>query len=154
MRKTKVILPTVVAVVIVGGITVSGHAGKPEGSPSLPKNLLVSVTGGIQGEGDAAHMQVTFIDSCFGDPARTYVANPDGPLEVLGVRKGPRTLRYYYCDACSPDGVDCCNDPCARSLPLLCADDLWRHAGRPREQHPNCLPSWRRMGDTKQGAIW
>ena len=30
---------------------------------------------------------------------------------MLGVRKGSRTLRYYYCDACSPNGLDCCDNP-------------------------------------------
>lgn len=100
-----IILP---AFVVLGTLVVSGRAAKPEGPSG---SLLVSVTGGIAGEGDAAQMQVTFCDDSFGDLARTYVANPDGPLEVMGVRRGPRTLRYYYCDACSADGADCCDDP-------------------------------------------
>ena len=96
---------------VTGMFALSGRANKPERPPGQSKPVPVSVTGGIMGEGDARHMQVTFADSSFGDSPKTYVANPDGPLEVLGVRKGPRTLRYYYCDACSPDGLDCCDDP-------------------------------------------
>jgi len=104
-------LPVVVAVVIVAGVAASGYADKPERPPGQSKPVPVSVTGGIVGEGDARHIQVTSSDSSFGDLARTYLANPDGPLAVLGVRKGARTLRYYYCDACSPDGLDCCDNP-------------------------------------------
>ena len=55
-------------------------------------------------------MHVKFVDGSLGDLAGTYVANPDGPLEVLSVRKGTRTLRYYYCIICSPDSVDCCDN--------------------------------------------
>jgi len=108
MRKITVILPTVLVLAIVGGIATLGYADKPEKPVGL---LLVRVTGGIEGEGDATHMQVTFVDSSFGDLARIYGANPDGPLEVLGVRNGSRTLRYYYCIACSSDSVGCCDDP-------------------------------------------
>jgi hypothetical protein len=111
MQRAKVILPVIVAVAVVGGIAALGSADKPEGPPGLSRPLLVSVTGGIQGAGGAALVQVTFADPSFGGLTGTYVANPDGPLEVMGVRKGPRTLRYYYCDACSADDADCCDDP-------------------------------------------
>ncbi len=111
MRRTKVIVPTIVGAVIVCGIAVFGYADKPEGPPSLPKPLPVRVTGGIEGEGDPTQVQVKFLDASFGDLAKTYAANPDGPLEALGVRNGTRTLRYYYCVACSPDNVRCCDNP-------------------------------------------
>jgi hypothetical protein len=101
--------------VILGVLAGSSHADKPATPPGQskpePAPILISITGGIEGQGDAAQMKVTFSDESFGELAGQYVANPDGPLEILGVRKGSRTLRYYYCDACSLDEKDCCDDP-------------------------------------------
>lgn len=112
MRKVRMVLPLVGVVLgIVGLLAVSSRADKPASPPGQSKPLMVGVTGGIIGEGDAAHMQVAFSEDSFGELSETYVANPDGPLEVLGVRKGSRTLRYYYCDACVPGEIDCCDDP-------------------------------------------
>lgn len=99
------------AVLVVGALAVHGKADKPVSPLSPSEPLLVRVTGEIEGEGNPAQMQVTFSGQSFGDVAGTYTANPDGPLEVLGVRKGARTLRYYYCAVCSPASVDCCHDP-------------------------------------------
>lgn len=99
------------AVLVVGALAVHGKADKPVSPPNPSGPLLVRVTGEIEGEDHPAQMQLTFSDQSFGDVAGTYTPNPDGPLEVLGVRKGTRTLRYYYCAACSPASVDCCADP-------------------------------------------
>jgi hypothetical protein len=91
------------AVAILGMITVSGHAKKPA-PPPVPTS--VEVTGPIQGTGDPNAIRVTFDDSlaytypagCTQGPV--FISNPDRTrsLYVINIA-GPmrKALRYYYC---------------------------------------------------------
>lgn len=103
MRKVRVVLPSVATVaVIVGTLAVSGHAKKPASPPgqSRPEPILVSVAGGIAGEGNPYAIRVAFVDDSFGDLTGPYVSNPDYPpsLKVTGPGRVNKRLRYYYCD--------------------------------------------------------
>ena len=105
--KVKVILSIILPVLlVVGTLAVSGHAKKPH--PPHPEQ--VSVSGAIVGTGDPSLMGIVFVDT-FGDDVGPQVSNPDGPLAVYGTRKGPRTLRYYYCNAPSHGNPDQCDNP-------------------------------------------
>ena len=113
MDKVKVVSAIVVPVLLIlGALVVSVHADKPPSPPGLSKPVQISVSGAIEGIGDPAHMGIKFIDT-FGNAANTgpQVSNPDGPLAVLGTRKGPRTLRYYYCNAAYHEDSDQCDNP-------------------------------------------
>lgn len=111
MKKVKVVLSVVLPVLlIIGTFAVSGHADKPPSPPGQSEPVQISVSGAIEGIGDPAHMGIEFIDT-FGDDVGPQVSNPDGPLAVFGTRKGPRTLRYYYCDAVYHDDPDQCDNP-------------------------------------------
>jgi hypothetical protein len=111
MKKVKVVSVIVLSILlIVGFLDVSGHAAKPPSPPGQSKLVQISVSGAIEGTGDPAHMGIEFIDT-FGGDVGTQVSNPDGPLAVFGTRKGPRTLRYYYCDAVYHDDPDQCDNP-------------------------------------------
>ena len=100
------IIPLVL--LITGILAVSGHAKKPPSPPGLLKT--VEVTGAIEGIGDPAHMCIEFLYT-FGEDVGQQVSNPDGPLSVFGTRKGPRTLKYYYCNAQSHENPDQCDNP-------------------------------------------
>ena len=110
MKKVKVVSATVLSVLLImGTLVVSVYA---KGKPPKPEPIQISVSGTIVGIGDPAHMRIEFIDT-FGDDANTgpQVSNPDGPVSVFGTRKGPRTLRYYYCNAENHDDTDQCDNP-------------------------------------------
>ena len=110
MKKVKVVSATVIPILLIVGIlAVSVYADKPPSPPGLSKPVQISVSGAIEGIGDPAHMGIEFID-IFGDDVGPQVGNPDGPLAVFGTRKGPRTLKYYYCNAVYHDDADQCDN--------------------------------------------
>lgn len=111
MKKVKVVSAIVLPVLLImGAFVVSVYADKPPSPPGLSKPVQISVSGAIEGIGDPAHMGIEFIDT-FGDDTGPQVSNTDGPLAVYGTRKGPRTLRYYYCNAADHDDPDQCDNP-------------------------------------------
>ena len=110
--KVKVILSIILPVLLIMGIlAVSGHAKKPPSPPGLSKP--VSVSGAINGVGAPARIAISFDGQSFVNKGHNdlYVANPDGGLRVFGTRKGPRTLRYYYCNAAYHEDSDQCDNP-------------------------------------------
>ena len=116
MRKARNTLPVVVcALVILGMIAVAGHAQKvvPLASKPVP---IVSVAGGIVGEGDPRAIPIQFLDRAFPYKPHTFViSNPDYPpsLNVYTnvTSPGPKTqlLRYYYCDGPHDEGDLMCD---------------------------------------------
>lgn len=144
MREVKMILPLVAAVLaIVGIFAVSGHADKPESPPGLskpkPEPILVSVTGGITGEGNPYEISVSF-GASFGGLAGSYVANPDYPpaLKIGGPGRVNKRLMYYYCD--HPD-----HDPPEG----VCADPGEDHD----PEHYKCLAIYGGTEDKKTGQV-
>jgi hypothetical protein len=118
MRKARNTLPVVVcALVILGMIAVAGHAQKvvPLASKPVP---IVSVAGGIVGEGDPRAIPIQFLDRAFPYKPHTFViSNPDYPpsLNVYTNMTGPGTktqmLSYYYCDGPHNSGDLICSVP-------------------------------------------
>lgn len=99
MKKTKIISATTFTVFVLAGLmALTAYAkGKPSSPPGLSKQVLITVSGDIDGSGsDLANMTITFSDT-FGSEYGSKLPNPDGSLSVYGTKRGSRTLSYYYC---------------------------------------------------------
>lgn len=116
MKKVRKTLPIVIpAFAILGILSVSGHAKKP----SPPPEPTVTVSGGIEGEGDPAMIRITFTDSSFEGvytQNSSFISNPDYPPSLkifIGTPATTKELRYYYCTHNSHADSDdlICNDP-------------------------------------------
>jgi hypothetical protein len=116
MRKVRKTLSIVIlAFAILGILVVSVHAKKPSPRPEP----TVTVSGGIEGEGDPAMIRITFADSSFEDvypQNSSFISNPDYPPSLkifIGTPATTKELRYYYCTHNSHADSDdlICDDP-------------------------------------------
>ncbi len=110
MRKARnTLLGILIAWVILGTVTVAGHAQKVVPLATSKPAPFVYVTGGIIGSGDPRWIRIAFLDGSFesvGYRAGTVViSNPDYPpsLSIYPATPGPGVktlvLSYYFCDS-------------------------------------------------------